>query len=167
MSPGLRTTARAFYWSHLWVGVVVTLATLLLAVTGILLNHKQTLGLMPETDNDRPAPLSAALPLDALVTSARDALGRPDAVVDRMDVRPDDGLVKVRFDDEDVTEVTLALDDGRVLEIGRRQDVFIEKLHSGEIFGDGWILLSDAAAVALALLVLTGLWLWLFPRFRS
>jgi hypothetical protein len=42
----------------------------------------------------------------------------------------------------------------------------VEKLHSGEIFGDGWTLLSYIAAVALAVLVISGLWLWLYPRAR-
>jgi uncharacterized iron-regulated membrane protein len=50
--------------------------------------------------------------------------------------------------------------------VGERNDVFLEKLHSGEIFGDRGILISDAAAVLLLLLLLTGYWLWLYPRRR-
>lgn len=151
---------------HLWGGVVTALAVTVIAVTGVMLNHKRGLGLMP----DVPGPgggLSAALPLEALAAAAREAAGAGATPVDRMDVRPDDGLVKVRFDDPEVTEITLALADGRVLHVGRRRDVFIEKLHSGEIFGDGWILLSDGAAVGLVVLLATGFWLWLLPRFRA
>jgi hypothetical protein len=83
-----------------------------------------------------------------------------------MDVRPRDGYVKVRLRDAGSTEVTLDIADGRVLHIGRRGDVFLEKLHSGEIFGGGWVLLSDAAAVALVITLLTGYWLWLAPKLR-
>jgi uncharacterized iron-regulated membrane protein len=93
------------------------------------------------------------------------AAGTPDDI-DRMDVRPGDGLVKVRMKDAASTEVTVDLRTGRVLHVGRRGDVFLEKLHSGETFGKRWVLLSDAAAVALALTLLTGYWLWLAPKLR-
>lgn len=83
-----------------------------------------------------------------------------------MDVRPDDGLVKVRFDDPAVTEVTVDLGSGAVLHVGERNDVFLEKLHSGEIFGERGILLSDALAVLLLLLIASGYWIWLFPKAR-
>jgi hypothetical protein len=62
------------------------------------------------------------------------------------------------------TEVTLDLATGRVLHVGRRGDVFLEKLHSGEILGDGWVLLSDAAAVGLLITLVSGYWIWLFPK---
>ena len=83
-----------------------------------------------------------------------------------MDVRPKDGFVKVRFRDAASTEVTVDLSTGGILHIGRRGDVFLEKLHSGEAFGDGWVLLSDAAAIALTILLITGYWLWLVPKWR-
>jgi len=83
-----------------------------------------------------------------------------------VEVRPGDGLVKVRFDDREVTEATVDLASGRVVHVGARNDVFLEKLHTGEIFGDGWVLLSDAAAVALVLALISGYWLWLYPKSR-
>ena len=81
-----------------------------------------------------------------------------------MDVRPRNGYVKVRLRDAASTEATIDLATGRVLHVGKRGDVFLEKLHSGEIFGGGWILLSDAAAVALVIALITGYWLWLAPK---
>lgn len=84
-----------------------------------------------------------------------------------MDVRPGDGLVKVRFEDPAVQEVTVDLASGRIVHVGERNDVFLEKLHTGEIFGDAGVLLSDAAAVALLVLVISGYWLWLYPRMRA
>jgi uncharacterized iron-regulated membrane protein len=56
---------------------------------------------------------------------------------------------------------------GEVLHVGERNDVFLEKLHSGEIFGDRWVLLSDAAAIFLVVLLVSGYWLWLYPRGRA
>jgi len=83
-----------------------------------------------------------------------------------MDVRPRDGLVKVRLRNAASTEVTLDVVTGRALAIDPRGDVFLEKLHSGEIFGSRGVLLSDAGAVALTVLLITGYWLWLRPRWR-
>jgi uncharacterized iron-regulated membrane protein len=51
-----------------------------------------------------------------------------------------------------------------VLHIGARGDAFLEKLHSGEIFGSRGVLLSDAAAIALVITLVTGVWLWLAPK---
>lgn len=168
LSPLVKGIARAAFYAHLWTGVLVTVLVLTIAVTGILLNHKKTLGFQPSPENASPASLEASLSLADLADRARGAHpGGEDVPIDRMDVRPDDGVVKVRFDDPGTTEIALALDDGRVLTSAPREDVFLERLHSGEIFGDGWIVLSDAAAGALLLLTLSGIWIWLFPRWRQ
>ena len=45
--------------------------------------------------------------------------------------------------------------------------MFLEKLHSGEIFGSRGVLLSDAGAIILVLTLITGIWLWLAPKLRS
>lgn len=158
---------RAMFYAHLWIGVLFTVVLLVVAVTGVLLNHKRGLGLMPDVTNASPAPLTASLPLAELAERARAAAGlgalEP---IDRMDVRPDDGFVKVRFDDPAWTEVTVDLATGRALHVGPRSDVFMEQLHSGELLGKRWVLLTDAAAVALVLLLVSGYWLWLAPRWR-
>ncbi len=162
----MRWWTRASFHVHLWGGVLTAVVVTAVSLTGIALNHKRTLGLMPDVDGPG-GELADALALAELADRAREASAALDGIeIDRMDVRPDDGLVKVRFADTEVTEVTVALADGAILHIGPRQDVFMEKLHSGEIFGDAWILLSDGAAVGLLVLLGTGLWLWLMPRFR-
>jgi hypothetical protein len=160
---------RVAFYAHLWLGVVFTVALLSISITGILLNHKRGLGLMPEVSNTPTALFTNAMPLAELALKARAAGGTVigNTEVDRMDVRPGDGLVKVRFSDPASTEVTLDIYSGRTLHIGRRGDVFLERLHSGETFGKRWVLLSDAAAIALVLLLITGYWLWLVPRWKN
>jgi uncharacterized iron-regulated membrane protein len=150
------------------VGVGATALLVIISVTGILLNHKRELGLMPDVVNEPTASLPQALALADLRDAAVQAAGEAAAAagVDRMDVRPNDGLVKVRFDDTRVTEVTVDLFSGTVLNVGERNDVFLEKLHSGEIFGDLWVLLSDSGAIFLLALMVTGYWLWLYPKSR-
>jgi uncharacterized iron-regulated membrane protein len=152
--------------------VIFTIALVAIAITGILLNHKRALGLMPDVANTPSQPFAASLPLSELAAIALRAVPAEgdssvgEGRVDRMDVRPRDGLVKVRLRDAASTEVTVDLGTGRVLHMGRRGDVFLEKLHSGEIFGGRGVLLSDAAAIALTVTLLTGYWLWLVPKLR-
>ena len=171
-----RKTRMAFY-AHLWLGVVFTVALTGIAITGILLNHKRGLGLMPDVAHEPTGAFTSSLSIDSLAAigaaAAAQATGAeppaPDrliASVDRMDVRPRDGFVKVRMRDASSTEATVDIATGRVLHVGPRGDAFLEKVHSGEIFGDGWVLLSDAAAVALVITLVTGVWLWLAPKLR-
>jgi uncharacterized iron-regulated membrane protein len=170
-----RWTRGAFY-AHLWLGVIATLTLVSISITGVLLNHKRGLGLMPDVPHKTDAPLRASVSLDSLARSAllaapseardgwREGMPVDPELIDRMDVRPRNGFVKVRFRDRSNTEVTVDLATGRSLHVGARNDVFLEKLHSGEIFGDGFVLLSDVGAIALIVTLITGYWLWLAPR---
>jgi uncharacterized iron-regulated membrane protein len=160
---------RFAFYAHLWLGVIFSVALLSISITGILLNHKQQIGLMPDVTNTSNSLFTNAQPLAELAIRARAAAGPVigNTEIDRMDVRPDKGLVKIRFSDPASTEVTLDIFSGKSLHVGARGDVFLERLHSGETFGSNGILLSDAAAVVLTILLITGYWLWLVPRWRN
>ena len=82
--------------------------------------------------------------------------------IDRVDVRPSKGILKV------VTktrwEMQLALDDGRVLQSAYRRSDLIEQLHDGSFFGDSvklWVFLPSGIIVFG--LWLTGLYLYVLP----
>jgi uncharacterized iron-regulated membrane protein len=161
---------RMSFQVHLWLGVLFTVVLLSIGVTGIALNHKRGLGLMPDVANTSTQQLDGALPLLRLAEIGL-AAGHPGAAIDlmqieRMDVRVKDGFVKVRLRDRLLTEVTIDLMSGKVLHVGPRADVFFEKLHSGELFGERGIFLSDAGAIALIITLITGIWLWIAPRLR-
>ena len=166
------TVSRVAFYSHLWFGVIFTAALIVISITGILLNHKRGLGLMPDVPHEPSAPFAVSLPLDTLAAIALRAVAKPTENaptlrdVDRMDVRPRDGFVKVRMRDAGSTEVTVDIATGRVLHIGPRGDVFLEKLHSGEAFGGRGVLLGDAAAVVIVITIITGYWLWVTPKRR-
>ena len=153
---------------HRWLGVGATALLVIICVTGILLNHKEGLGLMPDVSNEPSGAFPDALSLSILASKAAEVLD-PAIVssgIDRMDVRPSDGLVKVRFSDRRVTEVTVDINTGGVISVGERNDQFLEKLHSGQIFGDLWVLMSDAGALFLLGILVSGYWLWLYPKSR-
>jgi uncharacterized iron-regulated membrane protein len=171
-----RTLGRVAFYTHLWFGVVTTVALIAISITGILLNHKRGLGLMPDVPHDPTGPLAESLSLDRLAYAALEAAppaargtwkpGDPVdlSLIDRMDARPRDGFVKVRLRDKASMEMTVDLTTGRVLHVGRRGDVYLEKLHSGEAFGARGVLLSDIAAFGLVLTLISGYWLWLVPK---
>jgi uncharacterized iron-regulated membrane protein len=168
LSPRTRTLARWMFNGHLWLGVIISALLIVICITGILLNHKRGLGLMPDVAHEPGGEFADALPMAELVRLAGEAVPAAAAAgVDRLDVRPRRGYMKVRYRDDVVTEVTLDLNNGSILHVGLRNDVFLEKLHTGEIFGDRWVLLSDFAAVVLVILIISGYWLWLFPRSRQ
>ena len=169
-----RQFTRAAFYAHLWIGVLFTVALVVISITGILLNHKRGLGLMPDVAHEPSRPFGDALPLARLgeialaeVARREGSAVRDDGYIDRMDVRPRNGYVKVRLRDAASTEVTVDLASGSVLHVGRRGDVFLERLHSGEAFGGGWVLLSDAAAVGLVVVLASGYWLWLAPKIAA
>ena len=180
--PGARAVRRrkfsrlAFY-VHLWLGVLSTVALIAISVTGILLNHKRGLGLQPDVPHEPSGAFTSTLSLERLANAALEAAppeARPGwspgdpvnlALIDRMDVRPRNGYVKVRLRDKASMEMTVDINTGRMVHAGRRGDVFLEKLHSGEIFGgQPFVLLSDIAAICLVLALITGYWLWLVPK---
>ncbi|MGH7459896.1 MAG: PepSY domain-containing protein [Longimicrobiales bacterium] len=167
-SADRRKMARWMFHLHLWFGIVTTAMLLIVAATGVLLNHKRGLGLMPDIPHEPSGSFDTALPLARLAGAASDYAGTQiaSAGIDRMDVRPGDGIVKVRFKDDRVTEVDVDINNAKIVGSDARNDVFLEKLHSGEIFGKRWVLLSDIAAVGLAIALITGVWLWLFPKSR-
>lgn len=161
--------SRIAFYVHLWIGVIFTVALVAISITGILLNHKRALGLMPDVANAPPQPFTHSLPLSRLAAIGIRAAGGDttdvSGAIDRMDVRPRNGFVKIRMRDAASTEVTVDVVSGSVMHVGVRGDVFLEKLHSGEVFGGmEWVLLSDAAAVALVITLITGYWLWLAPK---
>jgi uncharacterized iron-regulated membrane protein len=177
--PQRRQLTRAAFYLHLWLGVVVTVALVSISITGVLLNHKRGLGLMPNVPHEPTAPFAQAIPLERLALAALEAAPQASkgdwkagdpvdiALIDRMDVRPRDGLVKVRLRDKASMEMTVDLASGKVIHTGPRGDVFLEKLHSGEVFGgQPFVILSDIAAIGLIVTLITGYWLWLAPKLR-
>lgn len=164
-----RAVTRWMFYTHLWLGVIITFLVIIIAITGIMLNHKRIFGFMPGTDIKHPGAFALSLPLPELAQLAGNAVAPEVAAsgIDRMDVRPDKGIIKIRFNDTRITEVTLALHDGAVLVTGLRNDSFLEQLHSGDVFGSEGYLLSDLAAGALILLLLSGFWIWLYPHTKA
>ncbi|RMD72544.1 MAG: hypothetical protein D6818_06270 [Bacteroidetes bacterium] len=87
-----------------------------------------------------------------------------DYTIDRMDVRPGKGVVKVRFE-RGYWEVQVDGATAEVKSVARRNADWIEHIHDGSIVSEGFKLLSmNVLGLGAVLMVGTGLWLWLGPR---
>ena len=154
-------------WSrklHRWGAILACLPLLLVIVSGLLLQvKKQVEWVQPPTAKGSttdlvvkwPTILSAVAEIEEAQVSSWDD-------IDRLDVRPSKGVVKVRCKNR--WEIQLDSSSGEILASNYRRSDFIESLHDGSFFSDEaklWIFLPNG-------LVLLGLWvsgiyLWWLP----
>lgn len=139
------------------------LTVFVIAVTGSLLALKKDFaGLQPPTrEGSRPGDLRR--PLSEIVAAALPAAkasGWQD--VERIDVRPGDGIAKVVFRSR--TEVQVDLANARVLQVGYRTSDFIETIHDFSfIGGSAKYVLSFGSGLALLGMAGTGVYLFALP----
>jgi len=160
---------RKFRVLHRWMGIGLALFLLISAVTGILLSLKKNFDfLQPPTQKGQSTDMSTWSSLEELKLAAYDAAQKHDPAVqneiDRMDVRPQKGIVKVIFKEENL-EIQLDGVSKEVLSIAPRHADWIESLHDGSIISDLFKLISmNALGFGLILMVCSGLWLWIGPK---
>ncbi len=155
------------FWSrklHRWGAIAFCAPLLIVVLSGILLQLKKQLAWvqppMAHTGHGR---------LEVSWQSILDAVaGLPECEVtswddiDRMDVRPDRGLIKVQCKNRQEVQLDLATAD--VLAVNYRRSDLIEMLHDGSLFGEivkMGVFLPNA--IALLFLWFTGMWLWYLP----
>lgn len=150
---------------HRWGGLAVVLPLGLVIATGLLLQlKKQWSWVQPPTS--RGVGGSPEIGFETLLDIVR---GVPEAGVegwgdiDRIDVQPGRGIVKVRCFSR--WEVQIDTSTGDVLRSAYRRSDLIETLHDGSFFGE-WVKLGVflPAGVVLLLLWMTGVWLWWMPH---
>ena len=149
---------------HRWGAVAVALPFLLVILTGILLQLKKDWAWVqpPTARGTGKVPVVSFDQILAAARSVPEAGIRSWDDVDRLDVRPDRGLVKVQA--RNGWEVQVDTADGRVLQTAYRRSDVIETLHDGSWFHDRakvWVFLPTAAVV-LGLWV-SGMYLFFLP----
>ena len=157
---------RAYRKLHRWFSILITVPFLIVLLSGLLLQVKKEVEwIQPSKAKGTPAEL--ALSFDEILSIAREV---PQAEVsdwydiDRLDVRPDDGIIKIRAVNN--WEVQIDAADGAVLKVAYRRSDIIESIHDGSWFHEDaklWIFLP--AALLVLFLLLTGLYLLFLPYF--
>ncbi len=149
---------------HRWGAVLIALPLLVVVVSGLMLQvKKQVTWVQPETKKGSGKAPQVGMDqlLDTLKTVPEaEVSGWGD--VDRVDVRPKDGIYKVTC--KNGHEVQVDFTTGKILHVAYRRSDLIEAFHDGSVFGDGVKLgvFLPAAVVLLALWV-TGLILFAHP----
>jgi hypothetical protein len=149
---------------HRWGALATAVPFLVVIVTGLLLQVKKQVPWVQPVEQ-KGSPSAPAVSMDAMLAAAA---GVPEAGirtwddVDRIDVRPGKGLVKVIGHSR--WEVQLDATTGAVLQAAYRRSDLLEALHDGSWFHDRaklWIFLPSGLVVLG--LWLTGLYLFLLP----
>lgn len=149
---------------HRWGAVLAALPILLVIGSGIVLQvKKQVPWVQPvEQRTSERIPVVDWASILATAQSVPQAEIRSWDDIDRLDVRPGKGLLKVIAKNR--WELQIALGSGALLQTEYRRSDFIETLHDGSFFGDPvklWIFLPSG--LVLFALWLTGIYLWLLP----
>lgn len=168
---------RTFRSLHRYTGALLFFFFFWIALSGLFLGWKKHSGgaILPKTQRGEAQALINWMPIGQLADQAVAALkaAEPEAgaIIDRMDVRPGKGVVKVRFKGHH-TEVQVDGATGEILQIGTRHSDWLEALHDGSIIegplgiSGGYFKLIYTTVMALALLLftVTGFWLWYGPK---
>ncbi len=150
---------------HYWLTAFTLVTVAVVAITGVLLSLKKDFDVLQAPTAEASAPGLPATSINRLVAAVasepgRSGLGWRD--VDRIDVRPGDGLAKVILNDR--TEYQVDLHTLQVLQTGYRTSDFIETLHDFSVLGDwGKYLLSLPTGIALLVLWGTGAYMFIKP----
>lgn len=149
---------------HRWGSILIAVPVAVVIVTGVILQlKKKSTWIQPPTLKGSATEVSLSfeeilvavqnIPVTH-VTSWED--------IDRLDVRPGKGMIKVRCRNR--WEVQLDAKTGNVLQVAYRRSDLIESIHDGSFFHDRvklWVFLP--AALVLGVLWLTGIYLFFLP----
>ena len=154
--------------THRWGSIIVLIPTAVILFSGIVLQLKKEMAwIQPPTRPGAATDLSVSF--DQILAAARKV---PEAKVsdwddiDRLDVRPSKGMLKIRCKNR--WEIQLDANSGEVLQVAYRRSDLIESIHDGSFFHDRvklWVFLP--AAIVLGALWLTGIYRFFLPYYAK
>ncbi len=161
-------TFKFFWTTHKWFGIILAIFFLNIAVTGFLLLIKKQVAWIQPVENRGVARNEFGIAFDDIISACRE---HPELEirswedVNRLDVRPGKGMLKVRANNDWEAQIDIAT--GDVLQIAFRRSDIIESIHDGSFFAD-WMhtWLWPALALSLIFLAFSGYWIWLEPKYR-
>jgi uncharacterized iron-regulated membrane protein len=150
---------------HRWAAIVTALPVFVVVLSGIILQTKKEFDwVQPPTM--KGAGTELALSFDQILDIARtipEARIKEWQDIERLDVRPGKGVVKVRAKNR--WEMQIDTTNGEVLQVAVRRSDRIENIHDGSFFHERvkfWVFLPSA--IVLSGIWGTGLYLFLFPH---
>ena len=149
---------------HRWGSIIALVPLMIIIVSGIFLQLKKEFAfIQPPTQAGSGSQLSIGFDriLEVAKTVPQAEIASWDDI-DRLDVRPSKGMVKVRGKNR--WEIQIDAQTGEVLQVAFRRSDLIESIHDGTYFHDSfklWVFLP--AGLILAALSITGLYLFCLP----
>jgi uncharacterized iron-regulated membrane protein len=149
---------------HYWASAIVAVPLFIIICTGSILQLKKHWSWV-QPPEQRGSVTEPVIELSHILQSLKNepslnVRGWED--VNRLDVRPDKGIVKAWLNSD--WEAQIDLGTGEIKQIWFRRSDWIESIHDGSIFGDAVKLgLFFPTALTLLLLWLGGMWMWLYP----
>jgi uncharacterized iron-regulated membrane protein len=152
---------------HRWMSILVALPLLLVILTGILLQFKKEADWI-QPPAQRGSTNAPSIPFDQVLEAV---MAVPEAQVsgwkdiDRIDVRPDKGILKVQA--RNSWEIQVDAGTGEILQTAYRRSDLIESLHDGSFFHDKaklWVFFP--AALIFLCLWGTGVYLFFLPYLK-
>lgn len=171
-------TLRTFRKVHRTTGALLFVVFFVVAITGLLLGWKSHSGgwILPDTQDGTTQSVENWQSYSNLIEIAQQAIQDSistdlDIAVDRIDVRPDKGVLKFTFKSHH-WEVQLDGATGAVLGIAKRYSDLFEDLHDGSILDDTFgtpnkilkLIYTSIIGLSLLLFTITGFWLWYGPK---
>jgi uncharacterized iron-regulated membrane protein len=149
---------------HYWASIAVAVPILIVIVSGILLQtKKQFEWIQPiELRGASKTPMISLPQVLEISKTVAEAEIKTWDDINRLDVRPSRGMLKVRANNN--WEIQIDTATGAILQTAYRRSDIIETIHDGSFFHDAvkiWIFLP--AGLVLLLLWLTGIYLFALP----
>lgn len=156
--------SRVNRWTHRWGSIVILIPTAVIIASGLILQlKKESAWIQPATKAGSATGVS--LPFERILAVVKEV---PEAQVstwediDRLDIRPGKGMLKIRCKNR--WEIQVDANTGRVLQVAYRRSDLIESIHDGSFFHDSvklWIFFPSA--LILMVLWVTGAYLFALP----
>ena len=165
--PNLVLRLRQFRSLHHWIGISIVLFMVISSVSGLLLGWKKNVDvLQPPMQKGLSDQVGEWVSFDQVVRTADlalDSLLHEKVGIERLDARPDKGIIKVVY--LNYWEVQVDGKSGKALSVGPRHADWIEHIHDGSIISDGFKLFyTNYIGWGLLAMSISGFWLWYGPR---
>lgn len=180
IKDGAAGVAKKTRWYRKWhkrIGIFSLLILLLISLSGLLLIWKKNSKglLLADSSKGKSTVLANWLSFekmsDIAINALREKHGKDVSVkLSRIDARPDKGMVKFIFE-EHYHAIQLDATTGEVLQFEERRADFIEQIHDGTFIdnllgtkGYAKLAYGTIAGLCLAILTISGFWIWYNPR---
>lgn len=149
---------------HRWGAIIIALPFLIVLVSGLFLQLKKDVSWI-QPESKKGISTTPSISFEEILQAAR-SIPQAEIVswedINRLDVRPDKGMVKVRANNH--WEIQVDTQTGQVLQAEYRRSDIIEAIHDGSWFHDSaklWIFLPTGIIVTI--LWITGIYMFFVP----